>query len=696
MAHPVYPRVFSTVRLGPVELPNRYFFAPHGSALSVGTKPADDLVGYSAERVRDGGCGLVVVALAMHERGRTRQPSPHDPSAIKAFRVLTDAIHEAGGKIFGEPFYHWIGAGYWQPLSPPAPALSPSVRQFGHAGRAHSTHAMSVDEIRRMIETTRETAANMAEAGFDGIMLHVSHAALIQQFLSPIFNERTDEWGGSLENRMRFLVESLRACREGGGKDFAVGIRFNCDEQIEGGYGVDTAKEVVARICGDGLVDYVDLDVGLEPQQFHHGMPTGFSRKQYYRPFVEQVRAAAGGVPVLSVLGNITRMEEAEEALASGVCDVIGSARQLIAEPDFVRNARNGQEHLSRTCIACNWCTAAGGEGAQGCAINPASYRDRIWGRANWLPAAKACRVVVVGGGPGGMEAARVAALRGHPVTLFEARDGLGGALSLWSGLPGREHYGAAVDWWARELERLGVNVRLGVKASAESVLAECPDAVIVATGAGYDRGGRSVTRDCDVPGCGAANVFRPEDILIGGARPSGDVWIIDGEGYHTGSGIAEILSASGARVHLVCAGWSPISTRNTDNWEERDIVARLKRADVEIVNTTWIERMEAGVVVLRDLHTGEIRRASADAVVLATGRVPDDSLARELEGKVAQLFTIGDALAARMLAAAPFEGQKFARMIGEPNAPASVCDVWFAPDPMELVPFPADATRPA
>src|SRR5579864_9425624 len=125
--HLRYPNVFSRIRLGPVELPNRYFFAPHGSALSAGTRPADDLVAYSAERVRGGGCGLVVVALALHERGRTRQPSPHPPENVAAFRVLADTIHEAGGKIFGETLYHWIGAGQWQPLSPPAPIMAPSV-----------------------------------------------------------------------------------------------------------------------------------------------------------------------------------------------------------------------------------------------------------------------------------------------------------------------------------------------------------------------------------------------------------------------------------------------------------------------------------------------------------------------------------------------------------------------------------------
>ena len=190
----------------------------------------------------------------------------------------------------------------------------------------------------------------------------------------------------------------------------AVGMRFNCDEMLPGGYGTDTARAVVKIITDRGLIDYLDLDVGVEPQQFHHGMPTAFSKPQLYQPFVEAVRSAAGAVPVLSVLGRITSMAVAESAIAAGVCDVVGAARQLIAEPEFVRNAREGLERRSRTCIACNWCTAAGGEGSQGCTINPASYRERLWGMHSYAPAANRSKVLVVGAGPGGLEAARVSA----------------------------------------------------------------------------------------------------------------------------------------------------------------------------------------------------------------------------------------------------------------------------------------------
>ncbi len=691
MTHSRYPNIFSLLRLGPVEVSTRFFFAPHGSALAVGSKPADDLIAYSAARVKDGGCGLVVIPVAIHERARTRQPSAHPVENIAAFQAYADAIHAAGGKCFAQCLYHWLGAGSWQVNGTATPALSPSVRQFAIAERSGSTRAMAEAEILAIIAAMERGAAHLAAAGFDGIMLHASHATMAEQFLSPYYNQREDRWGGSLDNRMRFLVEMLQAARRGGGVGMAIGLRLNCDEQIAGGYDADTAREVVTRLCAQGLIDYIDLDVGMEPQQFHHGMPNQFVPHQYYRPFVEAVRGAAT-VPVLSVLGSVTDLAEAEAAIAAGVVDMAGAARQLIAEPRFIQNARAGEEAHSRICIACNWCTAAGSEGAQGCTINPASYREKLWG--NFPPAATPSRVVVVGGGPAGLEAARVAALRGHKVTLFEAREALGGALALWGRLPGRIRYGTAVDWWARELARLGVDVRLGTQADAKAVLAEAPDAVIVATGALYSQGGRSITRDADIPGADLPHVLRPEDILLGGALPHGRIILADGEGLHAATGLAEMLAAGGAEVLHVTAGFTPVSNRLVDSFEAKQVVERMKRAGVHFAPTTWLKRIEPGAVTLYDVHTDEAQQVPADAVVLVTGRVPRDGIARALEGRVAQLFTIGDALSARMLAAATFEGQRFARLIGEADAPRTFAEAFFRPDDPSTYPLPADVTR--
>lgn len=694
MTHPRYPHIFSPLRLGPIEIPTRFFFAPHGSSLTVGTRPADDLAAYSAERVTDGGCGLVIVATAVHERARTRQPSAFAEENVAAFRAYADAIHDAGGKAFVEALYWWGANGHWQPLSPAAPAFGPSVRHFAYRGRTHSTRAMTGEEIRAIVDAYRRSAKNLSNAGIDGIMLHASHAALIEQFLSPYFNERADDYGGDFERRMRFLIEVLEATREGAGPDLAIGIRLNCDELVPGGYGTAVARDIVRVITDRGLVDFVDLDVGIEPQQLHYGMPTSFTKPHVYRSYVEAVRSAAGDIPVLSVLGRVTSMADAEAAIADGVCDMVGAARQLIAEPRFVQNARVGLEHRSRTCIACNWCMSASVEGSQGCTINPASYRERLWGVDTFTPAPHSAKTVVVGAGPAGMEAARVASLRGHGVVLFEERDRLGGALTLWADLPGRETYGEAVRWWESELTELGIDLRRGTRAEAETVLAERPEAVIIATGARYSEGGRSITMDSDIPGADLPHVYLPEEVLIGGARPSGKVLVFDSEGLHAGVGIAELLARSGAQVTIVSAAFTPVSPRLTDNFEIRFIMQRLEEVEVGFQPTSWVSGIERDIVRLYDVLTDREWTEAADAVVLVGGRVPSDGLARELEGRVEQLYTIGDALSSRVLAAASYEGQMFARFIAADDAPATNAQAYFRRDPRDFTMLPAGSIR--
>ena len=227
--HPRYPHVFSRVRLGPVELPNRYYFSPHGLPLTIGCGPSNDLVAYATERVRDGGCGLVILSCTVHDRGRHYQPCPYPKETVGAFRALADAVHDAGGKIFGQLWYWWGSNGHWQPLGPQAPLLGPSVSQYGYRGVTSSTHAVNKEEIGLMRGAFRQSVENLREAGFDGVEIHGSHGGMIEQFLSPYFNRRTDEYGGSLENRMRLLVETLETTRDAAGEGMAVGMRFNCD-----------------------------------------------------------------------------------------------------------------------------------------------------------------------------------------------------------------------------------------------------------------------------------------------------------------------------------------------------------------------------------------------------------------------------------------------------------------------------------
>jgi hypothetical protein len=334
-------------------------------------------------------------------------------------------------------------------------------------------------------------------------------------------------------------------------------------------------------------------------------------------------------------------------------------------------------------------------DSSAGCAINPVSYRERTWGPDALRPAAHSSKVIVVGAGPGGLEAARTSALRGHEVTLLETRARAGGAFALWASLPGREAYQLAIVWWERELKRLGVVIRLGTRATAGGILGEKPDAVILATGAAYHRSGRGFHSEQDIPGYDRDFVYRPEEILSLSALPRGKILVQDDEGLQTGMGIAELFARNGADVEFLTPNFLPLSSRVMATQEGRPMVQRLRALGGRISTMCFIKEIRDHEVLVKDVHSDQVRMISAvDALVLTTGRVPVNDLEKDLDGKVAQLFTIGDALAPRMWGAATFEAHKFARFIGEPGAPASIADAYFSDDDATLVPIAGDMQR--
>lgn len=680
--HPKYPNVFSPIRIGPVEISNRFYISPHaGPYPTAQGGPSAAAHKYFSARMKDG-CGLSILSLIIPERTKGIQPRPHAKENVPAFRALADRIHADGGKVFGELWYWWGRAGPWAPLSPSAPSFGVSNVQGANFEKTFTTREMTRSDIGRMIEAFRQSAENLRDAGFDGIEIHASHGALVEQFLSPYFNRRTDEYGGSLENRMRFLVEILQAVRQTVGDKMAVGVRLNCDELLTEGYDTEGAREFVRRLAAAGLADFFDLDVAIEPIQFHLGMPPVMVEPHVYRPYVEAVRGAAGDIPVLSVLGRTTSIAQAEAAIAAGVCDMVGAARALIAEPDLVKNAYEGNEELSRTCIACNACMAALPEAAQSCAINPSTWNELAWGEGSWTPAPHKSKVLVIGSGPAGLEAARVAAIRGHDVELIEARDALGGALSLWAELPGREFYMKAVEWWEREIRRLGVRVRLGETATVAGILAAQPDAVILATGARYSEVGRSLHRDQPITGYDRDFVYRPEQILLGQVSPKGRIVVLDGEGAHTGVGVAQMLALAGNEVELLTPNFSPVSQRVVSQNELVPMIQSLRTSGVKVTPATYIRRIDERSLTVYDVYSQEERTIEGvDAVILSTGRVSVNDLEMELDGRLPQVFAVGDAAGVRMFTAAAYEGQKFARLIGEPGAPRSIGELYFAVD---------------
>ena len=688
-----YPLVFTPIQIGPFSVRNRFYFSPHGTPLSAGASPSNDFVRYYEERAL-GGCGLLVHSISVLP-GRGNLQSAYSESTVGSFSAVAEAVHAHDAKLIAQVHFSAVSPFQWAPLSPMRPLLGPSEYQrFDH----HSvSREMSHEEIRLVLEAFKRCARNLSQAGYDGFELHCTHGMLGEQFLSGYWNRRQDEYGGDLDNRLRFVLEMIAATVEGAGSDKAIGLRFNCDEMMPGGWDQDDAREILGRLVKLGVVDFVDLDVAVEPHQFVLGMPSYLVPKHSNASFVAAVRDAARPVPVLSALGRVTSIAEAEEAIAAGTADLVGAARALIAEPELVRQAAEGREEDSRTCIACNWCMGAMHSGSYGCAINPASARERRWGLREARPAAISRRVVVVGAGPAGLESARVAAERGHDVVLFERHDELGGQYLPWASLPGRDVLLTVPAWYGRQFGKLGVDVRLGVAATADTVLAQEPDCAIVATGSRYANDGTSGFIPHPITGALQPFVFTPEQILEEGARPSGRVVVFDDEGLNTGAGIAELLAESGATVELITRWQRPVEHLFI-TLEFAMIIPKLKAVGVAITTETYLKEIHSDhTLTVFDVFTNAERRTeTVDALVLVTMRRAVNELSRALEGRVDQLFPVGDALAPRDHGVAFFEGQKFARLIGEEDAPRTFAQEYFAEIPPDHFPAPAEAPATA
>jgi 2,4-dienoyl-CoA reductase-like NADH-dependent reductase (Old Yellow Enzyme family)/thioredoxin reductase len=681
-----FPNIFKPIKIGPVEMRNRIFMAPHGIPLETPVaeygshnQPAAEHAFYFAERAA-GGVGLIFHSMQIGPFAA--QPnlaaSPGLTEAVPSYRRVAEMVHEAGAKIMAEIWYVPWQPHRWEALGPEAPQLAPSAVQNFHVSTVR--RAMRKADMDRLKEAHRVATRNLMAAGYDGVELHVSHGSILEYFLTPYFNHRTDEYGGSLENRARLLCETLAVVREEAGSKIAVGIRLTTDELLPGAYDTDGAKEILQHLAPTGLLDFVDLDISVEPEQAYL-MTTGFFEPKLHNlNRVKAVSAAARPLVVLAAPGRLTSLADAERMLASGVVDLVGAVRGLIAEPELVKNAREGKASRNRICIAANHCTGGTGiplGGSFGCAINAAAGREERWGVKHQERAPRLTRVVVVGGGPAGLEAARVAAIRGHHVTLLERSSALGGGLALWAQIPGRESLATLPAWFEGRFAEVGVDVRLGVEADVASILALNPEVVIVATGSHYERTGETGFVPRPIPGWDHDFVHPPEPIIRGDVKLSGNVLVLDEEGMHAAVGAAEIAAIGGAKVELVTR-WPTVAHYLAA--QARYIPPRLRAAGVTMSTGTFLKEIRPGEVTLTLLATGEERRTHVDAVVLATMRKPDDELGDSLEGMVPYVYVIGDALAPRTLKEATYEGQRFARVIGEDTMPKSVTEELFKP----------------
>jgi 2,4-dienoyl-CoA reductase-like NADH-dependent reductase (Old Yellow Enzyme family) len=676
-----YPRVFEPLALGPTVVPNRIYMAPHGIPLSAPTigseqhhEPAVERAHYFAERAA-GGVGTIFhsTLVAPFASQTTLAETPGLPESIPSYAAVADAVHRHGAKIMAEIWYVSWMTKLWEPLGPEAPALAPSPTQ--QLWSPSTCHSMSETEITRYVEANAVATTNLRAAGYDGIEVHVSHGSLLEYFLSPYFNHRSDRYGGTLENRMRLMLETLEAVRAAAGGAMAVGIRLTADQMLSGGIDSEGTREVLERLTPTGLIDFVDLDISVEPEQTHLMSTNFFEPKHHNAARVARLSDAVHPLPLLSTPGRLTSVADAEKMIASGDVDMVGAARGLIADPELVQKALEGREFETRICVAVNACVD--NSTGWGCAINPAAGKENRWGIRQMTAAPRSMNVVVVGGGPCGLEAARVAALRGHTVTVFERRAELGGGVALWARLPGRESLASLPLWFRGRLEDLDVDVRTGSEANRQLVSELQPDVVILAAGSRYHPGGASAFAPRPIPGWQQDWVVAPEQVLAGDVRLSGRVLVVDDEGYHAAAGIAEMAAEAGAETELVTRKPSAGASLGL---MISYVVGRLQAVGVTMTPYMHVSRIGDHSVTLRSLSGGYERVVDdVDTLVVATMREPVDHLATELD-TVPYLYLVGDALAPRGLREATYEGHKFARLIGDPDMPSDVAAALFEP----------------
>jgi 2,4-dienoyl-CoA reductase-like NADH-dependent reductase (Old Yellow Enzyme family) len=647
--------VFSPIRLGPVEVPNRIVRTGHGTGL---TNPyaSEDFIAYHAARAK-GGCGLSVLGAASVDPSSLIDQVLYDDACIPGFQQLSAAVKPFGMKVFQQL---WHGGNLYRGIDGPPLAVSDIPGYGGIVGRP-----MSTGEVEGLVQSFVAAAVRCQKGGLDGVEIHAAHGYIFHQFLSPLLNNRTDRYGGSFENRVRVLQEVMRAVRAATGPDFCVGLRLAASVAA-GGVSEADSQRVLQLVQDEGLTDFVSASAGdyyrMDTMVGAMQNPTG-----YELPSAGQI-VAQRRVPGI-VAGRFRTLEEVEQVLREGTADLVSMVRAQIADPDLVRKTREGRVDEIRPCIACNQgCIGGlGRNGRIGCTVNPAAGFEKTMSEDQIRPAAFPKRVLIVGGGPAGLEAARISALRGHRVTLAEARPDLGGTVNIAKRAPKLGTLGDITYWLEQEVYRLGVEVRLGAYMEADDVRALQPQAVIIATGSIPRMDGHQVA-DPGEPARGydQPHVMSSIDLFETRRELGRTALVLDTVGHYEALAAVEELLTRGLSVTLLTglAGVAPSMV-----FALRDVPAleRFYRlGDFEALTRHHLVEIRAGSCIVRPLQAShnQTRIVPADTVVLVTQNTPLRGLYDELRDELPNIALVGDARSPRDVQFAIAEGHRAARAL--------------------------------
>jgi len=646
-----YRYLWTPLQLGPVATRNRIVFSAHLTNYALDGKPTQQHADYYAARAA-GGAGLIIT----EEHSTHPTDWPYEKlihgfhrDVIPGYRAITEAVHRHRVPIFAQINHNGGQASSMYsrlPVWAPSPVADPLFREVPKA----VTHA-EIDEI---IAGYAVVAEHCAEGGFDGIELQCSHSSIVRGFLSPATNHRTDEYGGSIENRARLLVQIVAAVRKVIGNRLALGVRICGDELIDGGTTITDAVRIAEIAEATGQVDYINTSIGVATASLFM-IEASMHIPPGYAMFIPSAFRKAVDIPVVGV-GRFKDPLQAERAIAEGHCDLVGIVRGQIADPDFAAKARAGTTDDIRLCLSCNQeCVGRMGLNRWlGCIENPRTGRE-AQGVGTVHLTTKPKQVMVVGAGPAGLQAAIAAARNGHHVTVFEKTDQPGGQVRIAAGVPNRAEFGDMIRNQANECDRLGVKFEYGVGVWPGLVEERRPDHVIVAMGA-------EPARPWWAP-ADATNVADVREVIEGtaadgGPQPGQTVVVVDEIGFHHATSVAELLADRGCTVEIVTNGMVVGQdlgiTLDMENWW-------MRAGTKGIVQSTDLVPMGMADGELTLLHhpTGTNQTRRPDWVVLAVPPNPVEWLYNDLKAAGVSVERIGDCLAPRRAHAAVVDGER-------------------------------------
>ncbi len=635
--------LLSPIKIKTMELSNRVVLPPMGTNLGNPDGSVSEANLAYLTRMARGGAGLIIIEVcAVHPSGPSinSELCVYEDRFIPGLKKLVNVAHAAGSKIALQLHHAGRESLY---LLKQKKAIAPSpIRSlvFGLTPRE-----MTLEDIKEIIAAFGTAAVRAQEAGFDAVEVHGAHGYLLTQFLSALCNQRNDEYGGSLANRGRFIVEILQEVRRRVGEDFPISLRISAEEFIKGGYTVEDIQPILPAFVKAGA-DIIHASLGT------HGSPAGITSAplEYEAGFnagrAKKVKEAVN-VPVIAV-GRFTDPALADEVIGRGEADLVAFGRQFLTDPDFLIKAREGRPEDIRKCIACNQGCIERlilGEGTIRCAINPETGQETVYPQG---PAAVRRNVWVIGAGPGGLTAAYEAVRRGHKVTLFEREKTAGGQLRFASKSPSKKAYEEWGAWLASQVKKMGVTLRTGTDVTDRMVEEGKPDGVILATG------GEKIKPD--ITGIGLPIVCDAWQILGGEVAPKRHAVVIGGG--LIGMETADFLLQKGTQVTLVEAlKHSPVLKITSHGYM---LHKRLRDGKCTLFFNTTVKRIEeSSVITVSDGQESIL--SPVDQVVIAVGLKPSDDLKKSLRAKGIPHFVIGDALQPRRIIEATEEGARAA-----------------------------------